>query len=683
MRPVAGFVLVALGALAVAPPVPAAEGLWPFDHLPLDRIAADTGVRPDRDWLDPLQAGAVRLSSGCSGGLVSVGGLVATNQHCVIGCLQDAGPAGHDAIAEGFTARRREDEYRCPGLSAQVLEESRDVTPEVASAGGEDDAARRGAIAAIEARACAGAGAHRCEVVALDHGNRYRLYRYRAYDDVRLVFAAEFQAAFFGGDLDNYSYPRHCLDAALLRLYRDGQPASTPQHLAWRTSPPTAGEAVYLAGHPQSTHRSLTLAELEFERDWFLPTRQLVRAELRGRLLQYAASGPAEARAATDALFDVENRFKWFQGRSRALADAQFLGERRAAEATLRARVAADARLAAATGDPWADAAAATARYARLFLRHEFLEVRAGSVSALYRDAVQLVRAAEERAKPTAERLAEYGEGHLAQLGQQLLDAHPVQPGVERIALELWLSKAQEYLGDASPEVRRLLGRETPAALATRLVAQTHLRDPAVRAALWTGGAAAIAASEDPLIRFVRDTDAQARAVRQDYEVGVGAPLAAAGARIARARLALDGDRVPPDANFTLRLSWGRIEGWDEGSGTIAPWTTFGGLQARATGAAPYRLAPRWAAARLDPSIPFDFVASLDTVNGNSGAPVVDAAGRVLGVAFDGNLPSLGGEYGYDARRSRAVVVSSVAITAALRAVYGLDALAREVETGR
>ncbi len=678
--------LFALALLAVLVPASAEEGMWTLDRFPAAAVAASTGVAVDRPWLDHVEATGVRLSSGCSGGVVSQAGLVVSNQHCLIACLQSLVTPGHDPLAEGFIAQRRDEERPCPGLTAEILEAIEDVTAEVVTATadlkeGARTAARRRITSAIEARGCLGHSEAHCEVVELYQGAQVRLYRYRRYEDVRLVFAPEFGIAFFGGDVDNYSYPRHSLDVAFLRLYRDGEPAAMPDHLAWRATPPRASEPVFLAGHPAATSRQMTVAELEMQRDWFLPVRQLVRAELRGRLLQYAAGGAEQARAATDAIFDVENHFKWFQGRSRALADAQFFGALADAEAALRGRVAADAALRQVTGDPWAETATAMQRYREIFLRHEFLEARAGAISELYRDAVLLVRAARERQRADGERLPEFRDARLAQLERQLLEAHPFYPDVERIGLELWLSKAREYLGADSAEVRALLGLDAPETLAARLVSGTRLADPVVREALWRGGADAVGRSDDPLIRLVRDIDPLARAVRDDYEQGVVAPVAAAAVRIAEARFAAYGDAVYPDATFSLRLSYGRVAGWREGGRDVPPWTTFGELMERSTGVAPYVLPARWraGAGRLEARLPFDFVATVDTVNGNSGAPVLDADGELVGVAFDGNLASLGGEYGYDGRRGRGVAVSAVAVSAALSTIYGMRALADEL----
>jgi hypothetical protein len=678
--------LLAVALLGALAPAWAEEGMWTPDRFPAAAVAARTGVRVDGAWLGHVEATSVRLSNGCSGAVVSAAGLLVSNQHCLIACLQALATPGHDPLAEGFLARAREDERPCPGLAAEILESIEDVTADVASAtagleGEVRTLARHAATATLERQRCKDRPDGHCEVVELYQGAQFRLYRYRRYEDVRLAFAPEFAIAFFGGDLDNYSYPRHCLDVAFLRLYEDGRPATRRDHLAWRSSAPQPGEPVFLAGHPAATSRQMTVAELEMQRDWFLPVRQLVRAELRGRLLQYSATGPEQARAATDALFDVENHFKWFQGRSHALADAEFLGLLVESERALRARVAADPALGRRTGDPWGEAATAMRHYRAIFLRHEFLEARAGAISELYRDAMLLVRAARERTRPDGERLPEYREARLAQLERQLLDAHPFYADVERIGLELWLSKAREYLGLDSAEVHALLGRDDPAALAARLVSGTRLADAEFRTALWRGGEAAIQASDDPLIRYVRTIDPLARSIRGDYERDVAGPVAAAGERIARARFAAYGDTVYPDATFSLRVSFGRVAGWREGEHDIPSATTVGGLYERASGVAPFVLPARWQAtgSRLDAQLPLDFVASVDTVNGNSGAPVLDSTGRLIGVAFDGNLASLGGEYGYDGRRGRGVAVTAVAVRAALYTIYGMPALADEL----
>lgn len=678
-----------LAGLLPGAPARADEGMWTYDHFPAASVQARYGVATDARWLAHLQGASVRLSSGCSGGIVSAAGLLVTNQHCVLACVQGASAAGRDYVADGFLSRRREEERACPGLEAQVLQSITDVTARIdraaaAAGGAELPRARRAAIDALEAEACRDRPDALCEVVALYGGSRFDLYRYRVYGDVRLVFSPELGVSFFGGDLDNYNFPRYCLDSAFLRLYAAGRPAATPDYLRWRTAPPRPGEAVFVSGHPGSTSRQLTTAELAMQRDWFIPTRQLVRAELRGRLLQYAAGGPEQARVATDTLFDVENKFKWFYGRGRALADPQFFALKQREEDALRTAVAADPALAAATGNPWGEIAAAIDRYREIFLRHEFLEARAGSVSDLYHDAVLLVRAAAERERPSGERLAEYAEARLPLLEKQLLEVREFYPDIERIGLELWLAKASEYLSPDSPEVRALVGGETPAQVAARLVGGTRLADPAQRAALWHGGRAAVEASDDPLIRFVRANDAAARAVRQDFERGVEGPIAAAAQRIARARFAAYGETVYPDATFTLRLTFGQVAGWREQGREVAPLTDFGGLYARATGAGAFALPSRWRAAqaRIDPRTPLDFVATFDTANGDSGAPVVDGDGRLLGVAFDGNLHSLGGEYGYDGRDNRGIAVTSVAITSALRRVYGLEALADELDGG-
>jgi hypothetical protein len=418
------------------------------------------------------------------------------------------------------------------------------------------------------------------------------------------------------------------------------------------------------------------------QRDWQIPIRQLVRSEMRGRLIEYSQLGAEQKRTAADSLFSVENSFKAFHGQQRALLDPTFFAQLRRERDDLRDRIAADPQLAAEVGDPWKPIDGAIDSYHQLFLAHDFLEARAGSISLLYRYARTLLRAAAERNKPSSARLREYADSNLPLLEKQLLDAQPVYPDIERIGLTLWLAKTREYLTVDNPLVRHLLGAESPEALTERLVSGTHLADPKVRETLWHGGEAAIAASDDPLIRFVRSTDPDARALRTRYEQEVAGPITRGQERLARARFKVYGDSVYPDATFTLRLSYGSIEGWTYQGQTVPPFTNLGGLYARATGSEPFRLPQRWLAAkdRIDPQTPFNVSTNNDVIGGNSGSPLIDREGRVIGAIFDGNIHSLGGEFGFDPRLNRAVGVLTAAIGPALRKVYALAALADELE---
>jgi hypothetical protein len=667
----------------------AAEGMWTFDNFPSATVAARYGFGPDAAWLDRVRAAAVRLSSGCSASVVSADGLVLTNHHCVLDCVQSLASARHHYVEDGFVTHKRAEEKPCPGMQAEILESMTDVTAQMSAAiqAAEPAAitqARDAAMADIEQRACAGERNAHCQVVSLYQGSQYQLYRYRSYHDVRLVFAPELAVAFFGGDLDNFNFPRFCLDSALLRLYEDGAAARTPAHLRWRRDAPAAGELVFVAGNPGATSRLATIAQLAQQRDVVIPARQLMRAELRGRLTEFAALGEAQRRAATAELFTLENTYKAFAGMEKALQDAQFFELKMQQERQLRARLAEQPLLARQIGDPWSVIALATAQYNSLFLPHDFLEQRAGSFSALYQYARTLVRGAAERDKPSAQRLREFADSNLPLLQRGLLDPRPVCVELERMALSYWLAKTREYLTADSSAARNLLGDESPERLAARLINGTRLADPKVRAALWTGGSAAIAASDDALIQFVRAHDADARAVRTLYEQQVEGPIMRASEAIARARFALDGAGPYPDATFTLRLSYGDVAGWSDRGQTVKPFTTIGALYERANGAEPFRLPARWlqARARLDPDIPLDVATTNDIIGGNSGSPLIDAEGRIVGAVFDGNIYCAGGYYRYDGRINRSIAVLTAAIGPALREVYQLPQLADELESG-
>jgi hypothetical protein len=667
--------------------VHADEGMWTFDHFPSSKVQARYGFAPDAAWLDHVRSSAVRLTSGCSASVVSKDGLVLTNHHCVVACEQTMSTAEQDYVAQGFLTHARTEERQCPGMQAEILRQISDVSSRVQSAiaaGDPKDAIklRDAATARIADEACQGDATSRCEVVSLYQGGQYKLYKYRKYSDVRLVFAPEFSISFFGGDPDNFNFPRYCLDSAFVRLYENGQPVQTTTHLQWRRSTPAAGEVVFVAGNPGSTSRLDTRSQLEMQRDWQIPIRQLVRSELRGRLSEYSQLGAEQKRTAGELLFFVENSFKAFYGQERALLDPAFFARLMREKNDLRNRVAANPQLAAEVGDPWKQIDAAIDSYQQIFLAHDFLEARAGSISQLFGYARTLVRGAAERTKPSTARLRGYADSDLPLLEKELLDAQPVYPDIERIGLVLWLSKTREYLTVDNPLVRHLLGSESPQALAARLVSGTHLADPKVRETLWRGGEAAIAASDDPLIRFVRATDPDARALRTRYEQEVEGPITRGQEKLARARFKVLGDSVYPDATFTLRLSYGSVHGWTYQGQSVTPFTNFGGLYERATDSEPFRLPQRWLAARdrIDPQTPLDVATDNDIIGGNSGSPLIDREGRVVGAIFDGNIHSLGGEFGFDPRLNRAIAVLTAAIGPALRNVYALPALADELE---
>jgi hypothetical protein len=459
---------------------------------------------------------------------------------------------------------------------------------------------------------------------------------------------------------------------------------SSPGHLRWRSSPLLAGEPVFVAGNPGSTNRLFTTSQMAFQRDHFLPWRLQTLGELRGQLLQFAARGSEQARSSADLLFGVENSFKAFNGERLALVDPNVFDKQAATEADLQRRVRADDSLRAEVGSAWEEIAAAEASYRGFYLPLQYLELRAGGGSELFYYARTLVRSAEERSKPAAERLPEFADARLPGLEQELFADVPIEAELEALVLAFWLNKAREYLGADDELSKLLLGSEGAEALATRLVAGSTLADPAERRRLYEGGAAAIAASNDPLIQYVRRFDAEARALRRRYETDVEGPIAKAQERIARARFAVYGDSVYPDATFTLRLTYGSVVGWTEPSGrVVAPFTDFRGLFARATGAAPYALAPKWQGAdsRLGLDTIFNVTANTDIIGGNSGSPLLDKDGQVVGAVFDGNIHSLGGDYVFDAALNRTIAVAATAIEDGLAKVYGMQRLIEELGT--
>jgi hypothetical protein len=405
-------------------------------------------------------------------------------------------------------------------------------------------------------------------------------------------------------------------------------------------------------------------------------------SELRGRLVRFSEASTEHARIASDLLFGIENSFKAYRGEEKALVDPALIAAKRVQEAELRQKVAADAALAARIGDPWGDIAKAQLRLKALYFPYGLMESRAGLGSDLFRFARALVRAGEERGKPNGERLREYTDSRLALLSKSLLDPQPVYPELEQLALSFWLSKLRENLTADGAGTKTFLGKESPESLAARL-ATSKLGDPAVRKALWDGGVAAVKASDDPMIKFVLATDAASRAIRTQYENEVSGVVDGASQRIAQARFAIYGTSVYPDATFSLRLSYGKVTGWSDNGTTVPAFTYFGGLYDRATGQYPFALTPKWleAKTRLPAGTVFDFVTNNDIIGGNSGSPVIDAQGQVVGAAFDGNIDSLGGAFGFDARVNRTVSVSTAAITEALRAVYRADTLVKELTT--
>ena len=655
------------------------EGMWTFDAFPTARMQAAYGWAPDQAWLDKVRAAAVRLTGGCSASFVSDSGLILTNHHCVATCVEEHSTATNNILAKGFTASTREQERKCAGQQAEVVTSIKDVTAQVKAAIGQAKGeaavkARTAAAAQIESAACPDTARTRCQVVSLYGGGQYKLYSYRKYSDVRLVWAPEAQAPQFGGDPDNFNFPRYSLDASFLRAYEDGKPVATAQHLAWSPRAPVDGEVTFVVGNPGSTQRLFTSEQLAFQREVVLPITLATYSEWRGRLIAAMEQSPEHAREGTETLGGIENSLKVYIGRVTALNDPAFTGKLAAAETALKAKSAGNP----AIGNPWADVAGAMRAYRDFYVADRFSQPQGD----LFGYAMTLVRAATERGKPNTDRFPGYTDSALPLVEKRLLDERPIYPWLDRLTMEWSLSKSREYLGADDPQTKLLLGKESPEALAARLVAGTKLADPAVRRALWNGGQAAIEASTDPMIIYAGSLDANDRALQKRFDETVDAPLTAAQAKLADARFAAFGDTIYPDATFTLRISYGKVAGWMERGKMVPTRTTLGGTFDRATGASPFELPPAFIAnrTRIDPNVAYDFVTTNDIIGGNSGSPVIDRSGAVIGAAFDGNIHSLGGNYGYDGTINRTIAVSTAAVQEALEKIYPAPALVAELK---
>jgi len=674
--------------LLATQPLHADEGMWTFDNFPSKTVGAKYGFTPTQEWLDDVRLSSLRIAGGCSASFISPSGLVMTNHHCVIECVANLSTPQQDLSANGYAAKSEADEKKCPDFELDQLVEIRDVTKDIqAATAGKTGSDANKALHAKEAelqKSCGSDASVRCDVVSLYHGGVYDLYHYKRYNDVRLVFAPEFAVAQFGGDPDNFNFPRFDFDIGVVRAYENDKPAATPHYLHWSANGSRDGDLVFVSGNPGGTSRELTMSELAFERDTLYPLVMPRLAEYRGQLTQFSARGPEQAREVNETLFLVENSFKGNLGRQGALLDAQFFADKQKEEEKLRAAAIRDSKL-AAYSSAWDDIAGIQKVRARLYTRRAALGSRV-FVTGLLGYAMTLVRAAAERAKPNAERLPEYTDQALVNVQQELSAQVPIYKDSEELDETFAFSMVRRQLGADDPFTRKLLGKESPEQLAHRLVSGTKLDDVKVREALYNGGQSALAASDDPMIRFAASINEDLLADRKNYEAKVDAPTRAAAERIAKARFAVYGTSVDPDATFTLRLSYGSVNGFEDTEGKpVKPYTTIGGLFDRATGAPPYVLPQSWLNAKssLNLSLPMNLSTTNDIIGGNSGSPLIDKNANVVGLIFDGNIFSLGGDYGYEAAKNRAVAVDSRALLEAMEKVYHLDYIVKEIQAGR
>ncbi|MDH3759173.1 MAG: S46 family peptidase, partial [Gammaproteobacteria bacterium] len=644
-------------------------------------------VRIDDDWLRSAQLATTRLENGCTGSFASPDGLVLTNNHCVWGCIRNLSSADRNLSDDGFMATARDEELRCPGEAISILVDLEDVTDNISAAtSGLDDAkandARKAALTGLETECENGAdGKLKCEAVTLYNGGQYFIYKYKRYDDVRLVFAPEVDIAAFGGDPDNFNFPRWSLDMSFLRAYEDGKPASTPNYLRWRQGGPKPAEPVFISGHPGSTDRLLTMTQLKMQRDVVLPLWLLRYSELRGRMLAWQNTSDEAARTVQQRIAGIENAIKVRRNQLKALHNDSMVAMKEKEEQQLRAAVAADPELQAAFGDAWSLIDSAIETYRNFYEEHLFIENAAAFNSELFNHARTIVRGTAERELPNSDRIRAYTDAALPQVEQGLSAQRPINKEYEQLRLTFSLEKMREWLGPDSKYVHGILGNESPEGLAAALVDGSKLDDPEVRMALWEGGVKAVNSSEDPMIRLALEIDPEARALRERFENEVEAPLTRGEEMIADARFHIYGSDTYPDATFTLRLTYGAVEGWEEKGDPVDPFTRTSRLFERTTGQRPFMLPDTWQAARedLDPDTPFNFVATTDITGGNSGSPIVAADGNLVGLAFDGNIHSIAGDYWFDPATNRTVGVDTAIMLEALKTVYGADHLVKEL----
>ena len=682
--------LACAGWLAAAGVLVADEGMWPFNLVPKAELKARYGFEPTEAWLAHVRLSSVRFNNGGSGSFVSSDGMVMTNHHVGADCMQKLSNEKNDYYRNGFWAKQRSEEAKCPDLELNVLEGIEDVTPRVNAAvkpemnPGDANTARRGAMADIEKECTAQTGL-RCDVITLYQGGQYHLHRYKKYTDVRLVFAPEFGIAFFGGDPDNFTYPRYDLDLCLFRVYENDKPALIGDYFKWSENGAAENELVFVSGNPGSTSRLNTLAHLEYLRDVGFPFALSLLEWDHKALLQFSERGPEQARIAKEDVFGVENSLKAIREEEVALRDPELMNKKANEEKQLRAKVDADLKMKREFGSAWTAIAQSRHELATFSKPYSFVEGGSALDSDLFQFARVLVRLAAEKQKPNPERLREYRESNLASLEFQLFSSAPVYDDFEKHKLSSSLTFFQDQLGKDNPLVKEVLGGKSPVQLADELVSGTKLKDVEVRKKLAEGGEKAIQDSTDPMILFAKRIDPEARTLRKRYEDNVQGVERLNYALISKASFALKGTSIYPDATFTLRLSFGTVKGYMEKGRRISYFTTFAGAYEHASkheNKPPYDLPKTWLEKKAGVTLttPLNTVNTADIIGGNSGSPVINRKAEIVGLIFDGNIQSLALDFVYSDKQARAVAVASQGIIEALRKIYGAGSIADELE---
>ena len=664
----------------VLPTSHADEGMWTFDNPPRKVWKEKYNFEPSQAWLDHMRLATVRVGTIGTGSFVTPDGLVMTNQHVGHDAVAKLSSAENDLVKDGFYARTRDAEVKCPDLDITVLTSFENVSERVQAAKSSPE--RKAVMAALEKESTEKTGL-KSEVISFYNGGEYWLYRFKRYSDVRLVFAPEEQIAYFGGDYDNFTYPRYCLDITFFRVYENNQPAKIEHYLQWSTNGANEGDLVIVPGYPGSTARLLTLAQLKYQRDTGNAIQKQVSTIKLNAANQYAANGVEQKRQAASVTRTLENSLKRLRGQMDGLANPRNFKKKEDDEAALRAAVNQKAELKKAYGNAWEQIEKAYKPYPAMAKRIAFSTLDAGRLGTL---ASQFVRYAEESRKPNDKRYPEFRDERLAGVKANLTSAAPIYPALEEALLAAWLEEAAKTLGANDPFIKIALGTARPADVAKQLVNTSKLADPNARKALFDAGAEAIAQSDDPALVLARKVEPIIRELRTWKEDKIDAADASQGERIAKARFAVYGKTIAPDANFNLRITYGTVAGYEEDT-TLVPFkTTFYGLYDRAASfneKPPYNLPARIrnGKAALDLSTPFNFVYTADTIGGCSGSPVINRNGELVGINFDSNVQKLPNRYLYidEAEGSRAVGVHSSGILEALQKWYGAETLVREI----